>query len=468
MKSAFVLGRLLWRPAVLLDLFIAGSIAFVLPWLLLILPSMVQQGGEYGFELVKPDRTHPGAMQFLLFLLAGCVVGTVASFSWQDLAHCRLAGTLPGIEKQMRRGFGLLAILSCILAALASHVAPYVGPLSASLVSLAGLGLGVHLWDSRSSLLVSLVACATVVVATMAAVTVAQVVLFDLPASAFLAIPLFVTSVTLATTRSATRERALTPLSELGASFETYVEKTGTPGFGRPKSRPKASWRWGAMRTLREWRLALRFESGGSAGWRLVLSTGSILVIVQVLLSLSGAWVLAMTITAVLLALFLPQDLRRGVVYPLSRADRTELVWRGSCQQIAIFIAASGIAHYLTFAIEAASFGFWLDAFLSPWAHTGLPWAALIAGSLPLLQATRLHALDHHTGPRTSLRLGAITILVSTLFTVAWVSFFHHLTRRWGLEAILTAVAISPIALIAGPLLYRWHLRRWFRRVDLA
>jgi hypothetical protein len=450
------LSRLLWRSGVLWDLCVSIIIAALIPRALGPLPFALS--GD--FAAAKGYELPPLVAEFCIAFLGGSVLGVVASFAWQDLTHCRLSWLLPGLRGKVRRDLFLLAALGAGLAALASlFVTPQLGVLVSAGLALAGFGWGNHLWDPHSSKRGSHLVWSSCLVVVRFSEDLAEF-LVARPVFALIGLVPCVLSVLQSTSRAATRRRTLVSRHDLGASFEDYEAGTGFGASHRPAARPRARWHWGRIAVTERWVTALRYEDRGCAGLEWFLRRGLLLGLLQLVCLVAGVVELALPMGAMLMVLFERQDLRNGVHYPLSRAQRARAVWMGARQQGLCFLAWSLAVHPLLVWSKALFLGEAPDfAGVPHFAATAL----LTAGVLPLLQAVRLHLLEFHRGVVTTLRFGTTLLCASLIFCIGTLWIDHHLRE---LEVGIHFVLVLPVLFLV-PYSFRQHLSEWYRRADL-
>lgn len=457
MKLRAPLPGLLWRPGVLWDLGVSVAVAVMLPYTVGLLPFALR--GD--FEGAKDFEPSALTREFCVAFFIGATLGFVASFAWQDLTHCRFSWLVPGLRRRVRRDLGALALVGAVAAAIVGAVwLPQIGALTAAGLALFGYAWGNHLWDPHSSRALSHLTWSSGLVVVRFSEELAEISSAT-PVLLVVAPLLCGLSLWQTTSLGATRRRTLVLKSDLGKSFEDYESGVNHAALGRPAGRPHARWRWGSVGQREGWLHALRYEDSGFAGLEWFLRRGGLLAFTQMIIFIGGNVEMALPMSALLIVLFERQDLRRGVAYPMSRPERARLVWSGARQQVSLLLGTS-LATYAAFLGGRALLGKGavdLDAVVH-FAAASL----LVAGCLPLLQAVRLHLLEFHRGPVTTLRFGTTLLLASTIFCGGsiWLDF-----QLRELEVGLQFVA-AVLVLIASPILFRWHLGRWFRRADLA
>lgn len=457
MKLHSALGRLLWRPAVLLDFYISCAIAAFLPFVLEAFLSLLN--GD--FLEVTVDGPSALAADVLVPFLGASVVGVVASFAWQDLCHCRSSWNLPGLRERMRVELWILATLTAVGFGLASPtLSAQLGFVLTVAMAIAGFGWGLHLWDPHSSRVLSVMALASCLVIVHFAETLGEFWI-EWPWASLTALGACGLSIHQSTSRGASRRRALVPENKLGASFERYGSGSSLSSLLAKTPKPRARWTRGPIASTLDRVWALRYEDAGCVGPTWYAQTILSLSTVTVLGVVGGFSNATLPITALLIAMFSRLDLRRGQAHPVSRSERSRIVWLGARQQFVLFVVACTLANAL------ARLGVWIfkgDAFDVDELFRFCVFTVFVAAALPLLQFVRLHALDARGSSASSLRFVTTLLIASVVFSAA-VMWIEMRMERYGLWPQV-ALALGTLACL--PLAFRLHVQRWFRTADLT
>lgn len=493
-----VLFRLFLRPSVLWELFVVGALARIFSYLC------------GGVESLWLDKLEPGAvvhesgpmLQLHLALLSGLSIGMIANVALQDMGYCRFTWTLPGYGKSLRRELSLIAGVCTVLSATGFALfANDMGWLAPASLTLLGFGVGTLLWDPQPGKLPGIVSA----IATLAFLIFARVMAPHVQAAAPLILFVGLASSTFAirwsTSRAALLARAMVPSSELGSAFQPpdSVSVYRWYKLGRVRG-----WRCGPIGTLRSWMFAVLFEDAGwmrgswfrrAASIGLAVSTATSLLVIGLGLRRGGtldnglAWIaqavfdpraridevvsrppqnmmaLGFATTVFLLVLGTRQDLRRGVLYPLSRSQRASAVWR------------AGLANTVT-GISMTALGFSIFGVLgllvsgAPLPYRRVPEVIsvmfLCAIMIPLLQWFRLRYLESASGRISPMAYSAGSAITSGLFAAA-VALISTALRRTDADsaAVLSYITLPAFLIFTQYLYYRW-IQGWFGRVDLA
>jgi len=173
----------------------------------------------------------------------------------------------------------------------------------------------------------------------------------------------------------------------------------------------------------------------------------------------------AATFAALLSVLAGRLDLRRGVSYPLSRADRAAVVWRASLQKglgvlLLVGIALTGLAFA---ASELAGIEWRTHRVPEP-----LVAILLNAAGLPLLQWMRVRFVDFGTLATYTVLLGAAAGIVGLVYMGTQGALVVALREAEPGTAAVVALLVVPAAWVLIQLAYRRGLRRWFATADLV
>lgn len=501
MSSGYALFRLFGRPGVLADLVITTVFAIMLSNL----------GARLGIALFGGVDSGPGgdvgqaALSLHVCLLTGAIVGTVANFAVQDLLYCRFSWDLPGLGAALRKGLSWLAVVSVVLGGGLGALLALPGGGSSLLMGaalgLAGFGLGTLLWDPMIGRGPCFLAQALLIGAVIGGEHLESWIAANpwpaLPVAAVLA----VTSVHRSTSRSAARRRAQVGIQNLPASFRVPgAAVPWTVRFGIFEGR----WGSGAILGRRGWTRALFYETTGwiPGSWKgqailivfpltLALVLGSLFLGWHETGTLQGGLVAiargladplqpvegvepqsgpnfvghVATFAAVLSVLASQLDLRRGVSYPLSRADRAAIVWRASLQRGLGVLLLLGVALAVVGLIAA-------ELVELEWRASRVPEPLvailLNAAALPLLQWLRFRFVDCGILPAYSAVLGAALGAVGLVYMGTLGALLVALREARPGGAAVLALAVAPGVWVLTQLAFRHWLRRYFATADLA
>lgn len=505
MSATYSLFRLFWRPGVLLDLLVTTVFALMLSWV----GGRVGQGlfsgrgtvfGLFAETGYPPSSLAPG-LHFCL--LAGAVLGVVTSFAMQDLLYCRLSWNLPGLERRLRAGLWWVAAIAVGIGAGAGALfgALDQGPglFQGAAFGLAGFALGNQLWDPKIGRGFCFAAQLLLLGAVVSAPELQRGV-EHVPWAAPLAALLFTAlSIHRATKRGGLRTRALVPKGELGASFRSGED---TPLVNSHRGNANRLWSAGRVLDRRGWIRALQYENAGwsRGSWRgRVLWLAAALSLLACLVNFAVGWheggalrgsfatvaagvfdpirsglehpprlkdvSHAVAFAAVALVVSTRLDLRRGVVYPLSRGERAEVVWRSFLHQ-GLTLLLLCVIFFVLIGLAAAWFaGVDLTLHRVPEVVVAALLTALV---LPLLQWARLRFVDSGWASKHSLAFGAAAgaggIVLLLLQDVA----MGALRQAEPMTAGVVALGVVPLLCLIFQVAFRGWLRSWFATTDLV
>ena len=501
MNAEYPLFRLLWRPGVLLDLIVTTVFAVMLSTLGIALGQVLFQGRGTIFGL-GPQAEYPPvdvAQNLHVCLLAGAVIGTVASYAMQDLLYCRFSWVLPRLRPRLRVGLWTLALLAAGIGGgfglLLGGLDDGPGLLQGTALGLAGFALGNQLWDPKIGRGFCLVMVSLLVAAVVGADSLARG-LEQVPwVAPVAALGLAVLSVQHATTREGARLRALVPRLQLGASFRAARDLPPPRLFGGATAR---AWSAGPVIDRRSWIRALHYEDAGwlRGGWKARMAW----VVVPVALLACGAnfamaWSehhsllasvravaagafgafgdltgpnfigLGVALAAIIHVLNTRLDLRRGVAYPLSRRERATIVWQAAMRQ-GLTMLLSITVILLLFGLVAARYaGYEVTLDRVPEALVA---ALVIAPLLPVLQGVRLFFLDSGRVPANSVAFGAGAGIVGVFFVVLVELAVVSLRLAEPRTTVFVVLIVAPVLGAWIQLGFRMALRSWFATGDLC
>ena len=501
MNAEYPLFRLLWRPGVLLDLVVTTVFAAMLSGVGIVAGQVLLHGRGTIFGLGTPAEYPPVdvAENLHVCLLAGAVIGTVASYAMQDLLYCRFSWMLPQLRARLRVGLWTLALLAAGIGGgfgllLGAHDGG-PGPLQGTALGLAGFALGNQLWDPKIGRGFSFGMLFLLVAAVVGADSLArgiEQVPWVTPVAAVL---LVVLSIHRATTREGARLRALVPRVQLGASFRAARDLPPPKLFGGATTRV---WREGRVLDRRSWIRALHYEDAGwlRSGWKARLAW---VVVPVALLACGGnfamAWSehqsllasvravaagvfgkvgdltfpnfigLGVALAAIIHVLNTRLDLRRGVAYPLSRRERATIIWLAAMRQGLTMLLSLTVILFL-FGLAAAWY-----AEVEVTLH-GVPEvlvaALVIAPVLPILQGVRLFFLDSGRVPANSVAFGAGAGVVGILFVVLVELSVVPLRLAAPRPPVFVVLIVAPVLWAWLELGFRMALRSWYATGDLC
>lgn len=493
-----VLFRLFVRRSVLWDFLVVSVLARILS-VMCVVVEQVWRGeariGEAAYESGDALRIH-------LALLSGLVVGIVANFALQDLAYCRFSWTLPNLGKGLRRELSVLAGFVTLASALGFALFDgQLGFAAPPALSLLGFGFGTLLWDDsvgkRDGWLAQLAVLVMLCSAQSIAALLGEAPLIATPFALIVA-PY---AIWRSTAHGAMKARALVPADELGSSFR---EPATVAPYKPSQLRKVRGWTNGRLQGLKAWSRVVLFEDSGwvrgSWVWRslrtslfVAAATAALLFVLGLRRNGSAIDGLAWMAQAVFDPQIRPNDavgapptlfvslgfatgvfimiqscrqgLRRGVLYPLSRSDRAEIVWRAGLAQGLIAVLGLGAAFSLLGAIGWLASGTSLAMTRVPEVLASLTLAAVL---VPGLQWVRLRFLE---GPDESLSptaYGTMIGISAGVFTGVHAFVIENLRRMEPQTATLLILVVLPLLAVATQGLYRAGIRSWFARADLA
>ncbi len=435
-------------------------------------------------------------------LLFGVIIGVVSNYSLQDVAYCRCSWTFGGLHSGLRRELSWLALGTALLSALVSGVfGGGFDHIAASSLTLLGFGLGTMAWDFHLGKPLSIVAQLSVILVLGTSRRIGA----GLESHAFLALPLGLLICLLAirrsTSQAAMRTRALVPGSDLGASFKS---PQSTDPYDTRKLEGRPGWTGGRIQSTAAWTRALLFEDAGWArgSWAgrssviaVVLALATALVALGFGVHEGGtlanglAWVaqavfdpklrlenvtgrvpevimnLGLQTAAFIVILSGGQDLRRGVLYPVSRGQRAEVVWRASLARGFVAAWVPAIALTLAGVVSLLASGVDFPVRRVPEIFTAL---ALTAALLPALQAGRLRFLERGGAALSSLAYSASVGVASAVFTGVHAITMSQVRELDPKAEAAVAFLLLPALFLAGQQLYRRWIRNWYATADLA
>ena len=173
----------------------------------------------------------------------------------------------------------------------------------------------------------------------------------------------------------------------------------------------------------------------------------------------------AFALAGILLVLSTRLDLRRGVLYPLSRRDRADAVWRSSLRQglallvvMAVGFACAGLVAASAAEIDLAARR--VPEFLMAFAVTAV--------CLPALQALRLRFFDSGVAPTDPVAYGAFVAAGGGLFALVQSLILVPLREADPIPAAILTLVAAPLVVILVQHLYRRLLQSWFATADLT
>jgi len=499
MSSFTTLGRLLLRPLLLWNLFVAGSLTLVF-WAL----GYLARGGMHDAVSATGEQLHLDLSLELAFtvVLVPMALGAVLAWTAFELLLCPFAALLPRLGGQLFRGLLVLGLLTAAGVAWWCDEQPgHQEPLLFFAQALLWFSLGVLWIDPITSLwgrgrwLVQALPLLVIFAAPELARSFEQAPLVQGPLAVLLAGVLLA----LPFRPELVRLRAIEPACSRSSSYRELRAGGGLP-LGE-NARLRSRWRPSrTLSSLSDWTGASLHEAFGHArgGWvatllanalvwtvvlcalGLVLGFGPRREATEALEYLLGmllgrvpdgqlrprpiaAW--ALPVWSGLVFVSLPYTLSTFFHHPLSRARRALVAWRTSLRENLVWTL--GVALLLALAVELC---FRLGGFER--VSSGLPsylrgvWTAAIFA--PLAQGLRLRLFETsrsgasvvHSGQRVSLLAIAVS-LPATAFAILWELVFSR-------APVPAQVCMGLCLLVSSQLMWRAHLEQHYRTRDLA
>jgi len=433
----------------------------------------------------------PEALGFHTCLLIGAVIGVVANFAMQDLLYDRFSWTLPQLGKKLKLDLWWLALLSCVLGGISGWLLQLWGQgpglLLGASSGLLGFGLGNQQWDPKIGRNFCFICQAILLLLVVSA----EQVVAQLETQPWLLAPLALAftyfSIQRSTRREGLRKRALVPTDQLGASFEKSSRSETASIAKRNLKNGAPIWKSGLIGNQAQRQQALSYEQFGWAKGRWIgLTVRSTLMVLLWLALLSLAVFLLGDSTEISLAdgisagalvgpmmflLFTPVDWSRAILYPLSRRQRADLLWKANLHKgfSTLMIAAVVLLVPRSLLMLLADGGTALG-------NLEITLAAILALSVfvPASQWCRLRWVDSQQLSANSARFVFIltALLCSFMVVVNLVLLLIQDLNKLlsqGDSNALTVVALLtiPMSWLACQLVFRHQIRRFILKADL-
>lgn len=478
--STYPLFRLMWRRGVIYDFVVTTLFAVVLSLM----------GAKIGLKLfgslVDSEELNvaPASLDLHACLLTGAVIGVVVNFAMQGLLYNRFSWMLPNLRQSLQRDLWWFAVLSTLIGAALGllldifHAGP--GLLNGAAFGLLGFGLGNQQWDPK----IGHNFCFLSQAALLLLILGAEFVAAWTAAMPWLLLPVALVVAYVSIQRclqtNGLRKRALVPIDQLGASFE-QAQRTETAAIAKKNLRNGAKlWSHGLIRNQDDQLRALFYEQFGWAKglWRGVTIRAAAAMAILVMVLSVGIYSMAgvddkgaaigltvgCLVGPLVFLVFTRISWNRGILYPMSRQQRAELLWRANARKgistLFITIVVILVPH-LVLAVWTQQFTLLenLDIVLAAVMSFGV--------FIPLSQWVHMRWIDRQLLSANSPSFVLILTLILTGFMLAFNLLMMALMEASPVTLGLLAVIALPMIWIAAQWFFRRQLQQLMATMDL-